>query len=64
MRNCRYLHYVARFGGQYTSGVVDVDPQTTPMDVHELIRLLVCHQFQLNELHQKDIVVEKMECIE
>lgn len=64
MRNNRYIHYVARFGSQYTSGVVDVAPQTTPVEVHEGIQFFVCNQLGLNELHQKDIVVEKMRPLE
>lgn len=64
MKNCRYLHYVARFGDRYLSGVVDVAPQTTPLDVHEGILAYVCDKFELNRLHMGDVVVEKMECIE
>ncbi|PXV46896.1 hypothetical protein DLN05_23280 [Salmonella enterica subsp. enterica serovar Newport str. CFSAN000834] len=64
MRNNRYVHYVARFGSQYISGVVDVSPQTTPLEVHEGIQFFVCNQLGLNELHKKDIVVEKMRPLE
>lgn len=64
MRNNRYVHYVARFGDMYLSGVVDVAPQTTPPDVHEGIQAYVCDKWKLSRLHMDDIIVEKMECIE
>lgn len=64
MRDGRYVHYVARFGSQYVSGVADVARQTTPVEVHEGIQFFVCNKLGLNELHQKDIVVEKMRPLE
>lgn len=64
MRNNRYIHYVARFGDRYLSGVVDVAPQTAPPDVHEGIQAYVCDKWRLSRLHMDDIIGEKMECIE
>lgn len=64
MKKYRYVHYVARFGDNYMSGVADVAPQTNPIDAHEGIQLYVCDKLGLSHMHKKDIIVEKMEPIE
>lgn len=64
MRNSRYIHFVARFNTRYLSGVMDVAPDTTPVEVHEGIQRHMCSKWHLSELHLDDIIVEEMRPIE
>lgn len=46
------------------SGVVDVEWKFNPVELHDQIQLSMCEKWGLSPLHKKDIIVERMNCLE